>query len=84
MDNLLVDPEVWAGWRQRPETQAFFQVLSLRRHNLMDSWARGQLTLPEHQASAVLLTQLVDLSHEDVRDMLGLDPVEVKDENRSE
>lgn len=74
--NILADPEAWAEWKNNPQTRAYFQMLSLRRSNLMDSWARGQLTTPEHQASAVLLTQLVDLSHDEVLDMLGIESSE--------
>jgi hypothetical protein len=44
----------------------------------MEAWAAGQPLNPEQQAQAVLLGHLVDLKHEDVLDMAG---VEVSDDD---
>jgi hypothetical protein len=70
MQNLLTDPEVYQGWKDSPQTQAYLQILNQRRLYLMEEWARGRMTTPEQQAQAVLLTQLADLSHETAMTML--------------
>lgn len=73
--NLLEDADLFREWRASNMTEAFFQLLSLRRHNLMEAWSKGHpgTDSPEHQASAVILSQLVDLSHDDVLQTLGIE-----------
>lgn len=74
MANLLADRETFQAWRDSPQTKDFMAGLSQRRLDLMEAWARGQPMPPEIQASAVLLGDLVDLSHEDfAKQMLGME-----------
>ncbi len=74
MANLLVDKETFQAWRDSPQTKDFMAGLSQRRAAIAEAWARGQQMQPEIQASAVLLGDLVGLSHEDfVSQMLGME-----------
>jgi hypothetical protein len=72
----ILEPEEFQRWKDSNLTREFLSLLQRRRQQLMEAWAAGQPLNPEQQAQAVLLGHLVDLKHEDVLDMAG---VEVSD-----
>lgn len=72
MNNPLQDPETFQAWKDSPLTKAFQALLTHKQQGLMQAWARGHPMTPEHQASAVLLGQLVALSHDDVLEISGV------------
>jgi hypothetical protein len=74
----ILEPEEFQRWKDSNLTREFLSLLQRRRQQLMEAWAAGQPLNPEQQAQAVLLGHLVDLKHEDVLDMAG---VEVSDDD---
>lgn len=64
MPKHLLDPEAFQAWKAQPQTQEFLQFLADRQADLMLAWGQGVSLMPEHQAQAVLLGQLADLSFE--------------------
>ena len=73
MANPLQEEEVFQAWKDSPLTKAFRELLLTKQQNLSQAWARGHSMTPENQASAVLLGQLADLSHDDVLEILGVE-----------
>lgn len=73
--NMLEDRDLFQQWMDNPLTVDFLSLLTQRRQWLMEAWAKGHpgADSPERQASAVILHQLADLSHDDVLDWLGIE-----------
>lgn len=76
--NPLLDPEQFQEWKDQRLTKAFLSYLDLCRSNLMQQWAVGTFShnpaLSEAaQARAALLSQLLDLSPDDVAQTYGVD-----------
>lgn len=71
LPNPLINPEALAAWKRDRLTVAFLHFLKGRQMDLMEAWGRGESLTLEHQAQAVLLGKLVDLSHEHVAEQYG-------------
>ncbi len=65
--------EVFQEWLQNPLTQEYHQFHRDRRASLAERWARGNPLTPEHQAQAVMLGQLADISWEDIAEQYGIE-----------
>lgn len=73
MSNLLINREEFQRWADHPGTKAFMTYLADGQRALMKAWAAGKSLVPEQQAQAVLLGQLVRVSSDDIARQYGVE-----------
>lgn len=71
--NPLVNKDEFQRWWEHPGTLAFRAFLGDRVKAMQTQWAQGAQFSPEQQGQAVLMSQLLDLSSDDVAREYGVE-----------